>query len=138
MSRRAIDWMKTSFDKHHALGAVSPSTCTNAPYLPIYCIIRRKFFRYMYTFALEIFANSLPIRNFPSNENYPIYGGSGYIQYVYMVMLFNETVCINTNMCNLRCHRNACSGRIINSVLGLLSLISYMYHKLIGSFQCLI
>ena len=51
-----------------------PRACTNAPYLLIYCIIRKNFFRYTYTFALEIFKNSLPIRKFPSNENYPIYG----------------------------------------------------------------
>ena len=43
MSRRAIDWLKISFDRHHSLDAVSPSACTNASYLLIYCIIQKKF-----------------------------------------------------------------------------------------------
>ena len=39
----------------------------------------QKYLTVEFNFTLEIFANSLPVQKFPSNENHPLYGsGSSY------------------------------------------------------------
>ena len=48
------------------------------------------FLRYTYTFAMEIFANSLPIRKFPSNENYPMYGITNTMYSLLTVIIYKQ------------------------------------------------